>query len=212
MFVYLYFVYSCRLNEYLSCSSPCPCQIPKLKSNLIPNVMIFCRWGLWKVIRLWGFSDGIHGKDANAGDISDVGLIPGLERSLGGERGTPLQCSCLENPHGQRSQRVGHDWSDLAHIQSSWTPWNLQEDTLLRRIIGSSAGKQSACNAGDSGSFPGLGRSPGEWIGYPFQYSWASLVTQKIKNPPAMWKTWVRSLSQEDPLEDPLVWQATPVF
>ena len=54
-----------------------------------------------------------------------------------------------------------------------------------------SAGKESTCNAGDSGSIPGLGRSAGEGIGYPLQYSWASLVAQMIKNPPAMWETWV---------------------
>ena len=41
---------------------------------------------------------------------------------------------------------------------------------------------------------PGLGRSPGEVIGYPLQYSWAPLVVQTLKNPPAMRKTWVRSL------------------
>ena len=48
---------------------------------------------------------------------------------------------------------------------------------------------------------PGSGRSPGEGIGYPLQYSWASLVAQLVKNPPAMSKTWVRSLGWEDPLE-----------
>ena len=41
---------------------------------------------------------------------------------------------------------------------------------------GSSAGKKSACNAGDPGSIPGSGRFPGEGLGYPLQYSWASLV------------------------------------
>jgi len=51
---------------------------------------------------------------------------------------------------------------------------------------GRSAGKESTCNAGDPGSIPGLGRSPGEVIGYPLQYSWASLVTQMVKNPPAV--------------------------
>ena len=51
------------------------------------------------------------------------------------------------------------------------------------------------------GSIPGSGRSAGEGIGYPFQYSWASLVAQLVKNPPAMQKTWVHSLGQEDPLE-----------
>ena len=63
----------------------------------------------------------------------------------------------------------------------------------------SSVGKESACNAGDPGSIPGLGRSPGEGTGYPLQYSWASLVAQLVKNPPAMWETWVRSLCWEDP-------------
>ena len=46
---------------------------------------------------------------------------------------------------------------------------------------GSSAGKVSACNAGDPGSIPGLGRSTREGIGYPLQYSWASLVAQAGK-------------------------------
>ena len=64
-----------------------------------------------------------------------------------------------------------------------------------------SVGKESACNAGDPGSIPRLGRSPGEGIGCPFQYSWASLVAQLVKNPPAMRETWVRSLVWEDLLE-----------
>ena len=54
---------------------------------------------------------------------------------------------------------------------------------------GSSAGKESACNAGVPGSIPGSGRSPGEGIDYPFQYSWASLVAQMVKNPSAMQET-----------------------
>ena len=54
-----------------------------------------------------------------------------------------------------------------------------------------SAGKESACNAGDPGSVPGVRRFPGQGIGYPFQYSWASLVAQTVKNPHAMWETWV---------------------
>ena len=66
---------------------------------------------------------------------------------------------------------------------------------------GSSAGKESACNAGDPGLIPGLGRSSGGGIGYPLQYSWASLVAQLVKNPPAMLETWVRSLGWKDPLE-----------
>ena len=66
---------------------------------------------------------------------------------------------------------------------------------------GSSAGKESSCNAGDPSSISGLGVSAGEEIGSPLQYFWASLVAQTVKNPPAMGKTCVWSLGQEDPLE-----------
>ena len=86
--------------------------------------------------------------------------------------------------------------------------------------------KESACNVGNLGSIPGLGRSPGEGNGYPLQYSglensvdcivlgitkswtwlsdflWASLLAQMVKNPPVMWETWVRSLGWKDPLEE----------
>ena len=69
-------------------------------------------------------------------------------------------------------------------------------------FLSSSAGKESTCDAGDSGSIPGSGSSPGEGIGYPLQYSWASLVAQMIKNPPAMQETCVCSLGWEDSLEE----------
>ena len=55
----------------------------------------------------------------------------------------------------------------------------------------SSVGKEFTCNAGDPGSVPGSGRSAGEGIGYPFRYSWASLVASLVKNLPAMQETWV---------------------
>ena len=63
---------------------------------------------------------------------------------------------------------------------------------------------------GDPGSVPGSGRSAGEGIGYLLQSSWASLVAQLVKNPPAVWETWVRSLAWEDPLEKEM--QPTPVL
>ena len=63
-------------------------------------------------------------------------------------------------------------------------------------------GKESACNSGDPGLISGVGRFPGEGIEYPLQYSWGSLVAQMVKNPPAMWESWVRSLGQEDPLKE----------
>ena len=59
----------------------------------------------------------------------------------------------------------------------------------------SSVAKESACNAGDPSSIPGSGRSSGEGIGYPLQYSWASLVAQLVKNLPSMWETWIWSLA-----------------
>ena len=70
------------------------------------------------------------------------------------------------------------------------------------RFPDSSVGKESAYNAGDPSSISGLGRSAGEGIGYPPQFSWASLVAQLVKKPPAMQETWVPSLGWEDPLKE----------
>ena len=64
-----------------------------------------------------------------------------------------------------------------------------------------SSGMEKASNAGDPSLIPGSGRSAGEGIGYPLQYSWATLVAQLVKNLPAMRESWVRSLIWEDPLE-----------
>ena len=62
--------------------------------------------------------------------------------------------------------------------------------------------KESACNVGELGLIPGLGRSPGGGHDHPLQYSWALLVAQIVKNLPAMWESWVRSLGWEDPLDE----------
>ena len=75
----------------------------------------------------------------------------------------------------------------------------------------SSVGKESTCNAPDPGSIPGLGRSAGEGTGHPLQYSWASLVAQLVKNPPAVRETWVQSLGWQIPwrrerLSSPVSW------
>ena len=72
--------------------------------------------------------------------------------------------------------------------------------TFQKGFPDSSVDKESAYNAEDPDLAPGLGRS-GERIGYPLQYSWTYLVVQLVKNPPAIWKTWVGSLDWEDPLE-----------
>ena len=69
---------------------------------------------------------------------------------------------------------------------------------LLRNLY---ACQEASMVQGFPGSIPGLGRSAGEGIGYPLQYSWASLLIQMVKNLPAMREIWVRSLGWEDPLE-----------
>ena len=66
----------------------------------------------------------------------------------------------------------------------------------------SSAGKEYTCIAGDPSSIPGLGSAPGEEIVYPLQYSWVSPVAQMVKNPPAMWETWVQSQGCGNPQEE----------
>ena len=72
---------------------------------------------------------------------------------------------------------------------------------IIHSFPDSSVGIESACNAGGPSSIPGLGRSTGEGISYPLQYSWASLVAQLVKSLSAMRETWVGSLSWKDPLE-----------
>ena len=74
---------------------------------------------------------------------------------------------------------------------SSRNAWFLTLLALVNGFPDISVGKESACNTGDLGSIPGSGRSTGEGIGYPLQYSWASLVAQLVKNLPAMQAIWV---------------------
>ena len=81
---------------------------------------------------------------------------------------------------------------DLLSIQGTLKSL-LQHHDLKASILQCSA-FFTTCNAGDPGSIPVSGRSAGEGIGYPLQYSWASLVAQLVKNQPAMEETWVQSL------------------
>ena len=113
---------------------------------------------------------------------------------IGEGNGNPLQCSCLENPRDG-----GAWWAAVCGVTQSWTRVN----RLSSRSSSpdSSVCKESTCNAGGPSSIPRLGRSAGERICYPLQYSWAALVAQLVKNPPAMWETWVWSLGWEGPLE-----------
>ena len=87
----------------------------------------------------------------------------------------------------------------IRHLQHE----QLKKQANKNKQVGlhSSVSKEFACNAGDPGSNPGLGRSSGGGIGSPVQHSWFPLVVQLVKNLPIMRETWVRSLGREDPLE-----------
>ena len=107
-----------------------------------------------------------------------------------------------------------HDWTIQCVFLSRYTGvlflslvWTLSPGRLqnfwfaFKLIVGfptSSAGKKPTCNVGDPGSIPGLGRSSREGVGYPLQYSWASLVVQLVKNLPTMWETCFQSLAWGD--------------
>ena len=91
------------------------------------------------------------------------------------------------------------DAISISRASSSARDWTLVSCTV--RFPDSSVGKESAYNVGDPGSIPGSGRSPGDGIGYPLLYSWASLMAQLIKNLPAVQETWVQFLSWEDPMQ-----------
>ena len=94
-------------------------------------------------------------------------------------------CVCLPGCHFVN----GHLWACVcAHCQlGSVCP------CVIAQLVKNLPAMQNAS------SIPGLGRSAGEGNAYPLQYSWASLVAQLGQNPPAVWKTWVRSLGWEDP-------------
>ena len=109
-----------------------------------------------------GFPGGseVKASDCNVGGL---GLIPRLGRSPGEGNGNLLQYSCLKN------------YGVMQFVMTFASPG----------FPDNSVGKESACNAGDPSSIPESERSAGEGIGYPLQYSWASLVAQLVKNLPA---------------------------
>ena len=87
-----------------------------------------------------------------------------------------------------------------------------REEKAIPNLVfpGSSAGKESACNAGDPSSIPGSGRSPGDGRGYPLQYSWASLVAQTVKNCLQCGRPGFNPWAGTIPWRR--AWQSTPVF
>ena len=127
----------------------------------------------------WGFSRQEYWSELSCsppGDLPNPGIKP---------RSSSLQAdTLLSEPPGKPQQHTLNICPPLT--------WSFPDISV---------GKESACNAGDSGSIPGLGRSPGERRGYSLQYFGASLVAQLVQNLPAVRKTWVWSLGWEDPLE-----------
>ena len=115
-----------------------------------------------------------------------------------------MDLSQLTNPVVKKLMRDSHTCPLSALVPSLRKCSHLGDPGRPRRpsFPGSSAGKESACNAGDPSSIPGSERCPGEGMGYLLQCSWTSLVDQTVKNLPAMWQTWIGSLGWEDPLEE----------
>ena len=96
-------------------------------------------------------------------------------------------------------------------IQGKWTEIPYVQIFFWLRDTHGSVCKKSVCNAGDPGSIPGSGRSPGEGIGYPLQYTWASLVAQLVKNPPEcrrpVFDPWVEKIPwRRKRLPTPVFW------
>ena len=67
-----------------------------------------------------GFPGGTYGKESTC-NVGDLGSVPGLGRSLAGGHGNPLQYSCLENPHGERSL-------------TGFCPWDCKESDMTEQL------------------------------------------------------------------------------
>ena len=121
--------------------------------------------------------------------------LRGTEEGRGSHAAYPLQC--FLNPYLHPQTCV---------LAISLSHFYFLGGAFLKLV----AGEESFCSGGDPGSIPGSGRSPGEGIGYPLQYSCASLLAQMVKNPPAMWETWVDPWVGKIPWRG--AWQPTLVF
>ena len=139
-----------------------------------------------------------------------LGFWPSIESA---EQSTSTACLDLPLEWGwvHISFEVQHSWTFTSFTLISRTEFKIPRPEFKFKLLltscvtlgfpHSSVGKESACKAKDPSSVHGSGRSAGEGIGYPLQYCSASLVTQLVKNSPAVWETWVWSLGWEDPLE-----------
>ena len=129
--------------------------------------------GSWEIL---GFPDGSDGKESTC-SVQDLGSIPGLGRSSERGHDNPLQYSCPENPHGQRSLTVYSPWSrkksDTTGQLSTLQQVSKSKTHVLLIVCcfpDGSADKESACNSGDATLIPELGRSLGGGNGNSLQY------------------------------------------
>ena len=159
---------------------------------------IYCLLPFTKGLPRWSV---VNNQSANAGDVRDVGLIPGLGRSPGVGNGNPLQCSCLKIPmdrgalwstdHGvAKSKTQLMDWEHTHTLLKSWPTPGLDGE-VLGGCQAQAGGLWSRIAANDK--FLKLGVLSG--------LEGASLVAQTGKNSPAVLETHVQSLGREDPLE-----------
>ena len=109
----------------------------------------------------------------------------------------------LINTRTKTKSNTSSETQDL--FNQTWSSFVLPKCSLYLDFPGSSAGKESACNAKDPALISWSGSSPGKGISNLLQYSWASLVAQIVKNLPAMWETWAQTLGWEDLLGKGLV-------
>ena len=141
---------------------------------LLSNFSIF----LSKTQIPWAESDFIYGShSAWTGKTTTIWIMCGAFKA----------CWLPGPPAGLLNQKLWGWGLGICLVKNS--PSDSVAEVLENTFLGfpeSLVGKGSACNTGDPSLIPGLGRSPGEGIGYPLQYFGASLVAQLVKNPPAM--------------------------
>ena len=145
-------------------------------------------WALVSLSAKWGLS--FMWRSSKILSSSNNGWIYGLSHLISTIKDRKGDCTMDQRPWWQP-----WSWYKSAASTGVWYTTSLG-------LLGSSAVKESACSAGDPSLIPGSGSSPGEGIGYPLQYSWASFVAQLVKNLPEMHEAWVWSLGWEDPMEE----------
>ena len=127
-----------------------------------------------------------------------------------------LPFQCLQGEHARIHTHYYNEWRSLQSFSNSGGKWERRLEHYLPPsskwgFPDSAVGKESACNAGDPSWIRGSGRSPGEWIGYSLQYSWASLVAQLVENRPAYGRPgfdpWVGKIPwRRESLPTPVFW------